>query len=181
MYIYLKPIGKLDQDLMIKLAEFIKEYLRFSCKILEPIQPFERAFSPQKNQYHSTIILREMEKDIPKDAIRVLGITDVDIYVTHLNFVFGEARSDVAIVSICRLKSNVDKNPLVEEDVFLKRIFTEVVHELGHTFGLVHCDNDRCVMYFSKGISDTDHKGYKYCKKCEEIFLDSREKLGLGR
>nr|WP_243666411.1 matrixin family metalloprotease [Vulcanisaeta sp. JCM 16159] len=42
----------------------------------------------------------------------------------------------------------------------------EVLHELGHSFGLDHCADPRCVMYFSNTIEDTDRKGPGYCQRC---------------
>ena len=33
--------------------------------------------------------------------------------------------------------------------MFNDRIAKEAIHELGHSFGLFHCNNKRCVMYFS--------------------------------
>ncbi|WP_243679610.1 hypothetical protein [Vulcanisaeta souniana] len=54
-----------------------------------------------------------------------------------------------------------------EQSLHIARILKEVLHELGHTFGLDHCtDPPRCVMYFSNTIEDTDRKGPGYCQKC---------------
>lgn len=46
----------------------------------------------------------------------------------------------------------------------------EAVHELGHTFGLVHCIDPKCVMFFSNSLADTDNKNTKFCKKCIKLF-----------
>jgi archaemetzincin len=47
------------------------------------------------------------------------------------------------------------------------RLVKEAVHELGHTFGLVHCPNACCVMYFSNSLGDTDRKGPGFCSACK--------------
>jgi archaemetzincin len=49
---------------------------------------------------------------------------------------------------------------------FLQRVVKEAVHELGHTYGLGHCKDQRCVMAFSNSLADTDTKGQAFCQKC---------------
>ncbi len=94
-------------------------------------------------------------------CLHVIGVTEVDLYVPGLNFVFGEAEcpGNFAIISLHRLK-----NP--NRGLYLKRVLIEAVHELGHTFGLPHCKNHLCVMHFSNSIVETDIKGTEFCKDC---------------
>jgi len=90
-----------------------------------------------------------------------LGLTKEDIYVPDMNFVFGLASSDggCAIVSTNRLKS-------IDPGMFRGRLLKEVVHELGHVFGLSHCPDRRCVMHFSNSLQDTDLKSSEMCSNC---------------
>jgi len=37
----------------------------------------------------------------------------------------------------------------------MQRVIKEAVHELGHAFGLTHCENSKCVMHFSNSLQDT--------------------------
>jgi archaemetzincin len=85
-----------------------------------------------RRQYHSTPILRQLVRVKPHDAERLLGVTDVDLYVPELNFVFGEADSDrgVAVFSLARLRTHAADQR--SQALFLKRAATEAVHELGH-------------------------------------------------
>jgi len=81
--------------------------------------------------------------------------------VPDMNFVFGLASSDggCAIVSTNRLKS-------IDPGMFRGRLLKEVVHELGHVFGLSHCPDRRCVMHFSNSLQDTDLKSSEMCSNC---------------
>ncbi|MDE2570917.1 MAG: archemetzincin, partial [bacterium] len=54
-----------------------------------------------------------------------------------------------------------------DENVLFQRALKECVHELGHAFGLKHCYNARCVMYFSNSIYDTDNKLSHFCEGCD--------------
>ena len=90
-----------------------------------------------------------------------MGLIKADLYVPGMNFVFGlasrEGRS--AVVSAYRLKTP-------EMKLFLQRLLKEIFHELGHLFGLTHCDDDRCVMHFSNSLADTDIKSTWLCDRC---------------
>ena len=39
-------------------------------------------------------------------------------------------------------------------------------HGAPHVLGLGHCENARCVMYFSNSLADTDLKSEVYCNRC---------------
>jgi len=128
------------------------------------------SYNDKRGQYHSTKILRWLSTLLRKgDMKRLLGVTDVDLYVPSLNFVFGEAESagDVAVISTFRLdpKLHSQENP----SLFFQRVVKEAVHELGHTFGLGHCADLSCVMFFSNSIYDTDRKNETFCDRCREL------------
>ena len=76
---------------------------------------------------------------------RVLGVTDVDLAIPMLSFLFGQAQFDgpVAVVSLCRLHQEFYGLPR-RRRLLRERTVKEVLHELGHTFGLVHCAEPTC-------------------------------------
>lgn len=133
------------------------------------------AFNEGRRQYNSSIILEELShlynKGVFEGYERVIGLVDVDAYVLGLNFVFGEAllNGPVAIVYLARLKPEFYGGPSNYE-LFIERICKEIVHELGHTIGLRHCANPRCVMHFSNSIIDTDYKSMLFCARCQSII-----------
>lgn len=51
------------------------------------------------------------------------------------------------------------------EKVFLKRMTTLALHELGHTFGLPHCPDPVCLMKDAEGKMNLDD-GDSYCSEC---------------
>lgn len=101
---------------------------------------------------------------------KVVVVLNDDGYVEGLNFVFGIAymNGKVAIVFTKRLHS---ANPYI----FYQRLVKEIIHELGHTFGLSHCEDPKCVMHFSNTLMDTDLKGPGFCSKC---LAKLRQRIG---
>lgn len=122
------------------------------------------AFDLSRNQYNASEIFKSLYRF---KGAKVLGIIDKDLYVRGLNFVFGQAKCPgrAALISITRLRQEFYK--LSEDDkLFFTRVVKEAVHELGHTYGLRHCPDKGCVMFFSNSIIDTDRKGTSFCKMC---------------
>ena len=104
----------------------------------------------------------------PDSGDRILGVVDVDIFAPGLNFVFGEAdiTGGKAIISLQRLRQEF-YGLSQDQDLFQERVLKEAVHELGHTYGLMHCLNPACVMHFSNSLHDTDLKGWNFCPTCK--------------
>jgi archaemetzincin len=129
-----------------------------------------KAYDFNRRQYDADIILDRVLYQIPGEQ-KVLTVLDVDLYTSsqNLNFIFGQAqlRGRVALVSTCRLNQKFYKI-LEDKTLLFNRLVKEAVHELGHTFGLVHCPNPGCVMSFSNSVADVDRKGPSLCKSCHE-------------
>jgi len=106
------------------------------------------AYHKKRNQYLSTAILNALmeQKDYALYE-KILGIVDHDLFVPELNFVFGEASRKAVVISLTRLRQTFYHLP-ENQNLFHQRVLTEAVHELGHTYGLGHCGNPRCVMFF---------------------------------
>lgn len=126
------------------------------------------AYNSGRKQYEAEIVLQRMHSEVslPKEG-KVLGVTAKDLYSPGLNFVFGQAREGgrVAVVSLHRLRPEFWGRKESWE-LFLNRAAKEAIHELGHTFGLIHCGKKSCVMTFSNCIADTDGKKLEFCKNC---------------
>ncbi|HXZ98382.1 MAG TPA: archaemetzincin family Zn-dependent metalloprotease [Candidatus Acidoferrum sp.] len=172
--IALVPIGQVER----RSIEVLQERLPFrfkgaSCRAVEIEIKAEKSRNPHTGQHHATSILTDLEKQAKfLEEDRVLGVTDLDLYVPGMNFIFGEARlpGRVAIVSTYRLRASTSHG---EAEPLPIRIVKEAVHELGHTLGLTHCENPSCVMCFSNSLGDTDRKGEDWCDECSR-------KLGIS-
>lgn len=173
MIVRLARFDKISEKILYRLASMIVGLCRpviEDCQLIAEINMPLDAFDSKREQYLASRALGYMEKNIKcKPNEKILGVTKEDLYSLGLNFVFGQARSpgSSAVVSLHRL------NPLFygeapNEELFLSRAVKEAVHELGHTFGLGHCEDPKCVMSFSNSVVDVDRKNPNFCENCQE-------------
>ena len=148
---------------MVELKDRVCDVFHCPIETEAGLSNLAQAYDPKRKQYSSSKLLASLKKS---------QRADVDLYVPRLNFVFGEAdiASGTAIISLCRLRQEY-YGLAPDENLFLERATKEVVHELGHTFGLGHCHNNKCVMHFSNSLADTDLKETYFCNKCRPKII----------
>jgi archaemetzincin len=173
--ILLQPVAsKLDKNTIYDLAKDISiEFKNVKVTGAASIESHTKAkvqfaFDKRRNQWDSFKLLEWILDNFkPTRRTKILGILDIDAYSGGFDFVFGEAfyRGRVAAIYLSRLRQEfygLDPNP----SLFYERLLKEAIHELGHVFGLRHCKNSRCVMYFSTSLLDIDTKRKNFCHDC---------------
>jgi len=171
--IYLVPLGEVHDDYLQILAESIEEQFGLPVTITPNLAPPLYALDPVRQQYNSNMILKRLLDESSPDAIKILGITDVDLFNPIFSFVFGEAqfKGKCAVVSSYRLRGNPEHVLPPGCPPLLNRLEKEAIHELGHTFGLRHCSDPDCVMKYSVGLACADRKFSFFCPACRELVL----------
>ena len=154
------------------LQSFSSLQLSSSITTMPPTYLFDKA---RKQWISDSMLDWLLETNEPDITTKIFAICDFDAYSDELNFVFGEAHlgGRVAAIYLSRLREEVyvrksDKNN--NKNLFEQRVIKEAVHELGHTFGLRHCQISKCVMRFSNSLLDTDFKDDKFCERCNKIL-----------
>jgi len=161
-------------DLLASVAVQVASVFKAPCQVRHEHLDVAFARDPIRKQYNSTAILQAMQPFVEPGA-RLLAVTSLDLYVPVLTFVFGEAQLSgaCAVVSLHRLREEFYGLP-ARDDLMRERLVKEAVHELGHTFGLRHCDDWRCVMTSSHGVERLDVKGAGLCILCSRAVAAVR-------
>jgi len=166
--IVLYPIGNVEGWVLDALEKDLEKKFDVRIKRVNSIEVPRDAFNPARGQYLAVSFLKKLRGLLrPANHDKVLSVTDVDLYASGLNFVFGEAESgrQCAVISLTRLRQSFYSLP-ENKSLFIERAKKEAVHELGHVWGLEHCPDPLCVMHFSNSLSDTDKKSSSFCPKC---------------
>lgn len=163
----LVPIGNVPGSALDWIESAASEWFPLPIRRLEALEIPRRAFDEKRGQYQSVELMKMLSQIVPRDASRILGVTDVDLSIPMLSFLFGQAQFDgpVAVVSLCRLHQEFYGLP-AQENLLRERTVKEVLHELGHTFGLVHCSEPTCAMSLATHIELVDAKAEQYCARC---------------
>jgi archaemetzincin len=161
------------------LALELTRIFRMPCQVRTGLIDPAPARDDFRQQYRSTMILESLRALNPPNSTLLLGVAAVDLFVPIFTFVFGEAEVDghCALASTYRLEEERYGLPANEEKL-RERLTKEAVHELGHTFGLRHCDHWQCVMSSSHSVELVDVKQAEFCEDCAELLRKSSGAFG---
>ncbi|MBN3300597.1 AMZ2 protein, partial [Amia calva] len=149
--------------------------------------------STRNLQIHAGDLLCYLKKRKPKDAFCIVGITMIDLYPRDSwNFVFGQASltEGMGIFSFARYDDNFYSRsykgrlwkgcklspgdysvfsgyyiPPITSSLLLRSCKT-LTHEIGHIFGIKHCQWLKCVMQGSNHLEESDRRPLDLCPVC---------------
>jgi len=178
--IHLLAVGDVDRLLLEDLSDAVADAFRMECRILPARLAADFALHPTRMQVHSTEILGRLPGFVQHDTWRLLGVTEMDLYIPILTFVFGEAQvgNTCAVVSTHRLRQEFYGLP-PDANLLMDRLLKEAVHEFGHTLRLPHCEDYRCAMAPSHAVEWIDLKGSALCADCRARAF-TFTKIGSG-
>lgn len=178
-FIVVSPIGEYEDGCIQAVMREVERLFGFPGKVIPILDDVEFAYNEKRDQYHSTVILEKLTDSAPSGALKVIGLTQVDLFIPILTYVFGEAQlgGTSCIVSSYRLGQVL--SPAGLESVFDSRILKEAIHELGHTFKLRHCPEKTCIMHYCRSVDDVDQKSGQFCRYCRVLIEDEKKRLGF--
>jgi archaemetzincin len=126
-------------------------------------------YNPARRQYNADELLANSYARAPEGYYRYMSLFRGDLYIPILTYIFGQAQlnGNSGIASLFRLRNEL-YGLKEDHELMLERFAKVVVHELGHTFGLIHCTNPVCVMRSSTYVEDLDQKEGNFCLHCRE-------------
>ena len=159
-HVILVALGSVSPRLVHAAGDALRETLDIGAKFGPSLDRPQYAFNKDRGQYHATSILRRLSSLRSQEA-PVVGVLDVDLFLPDAPYVIGDADRDAgaAVFSLARL-SHADPEKVK------RRAQVETVHGAGHLFGLSHCTDFRCAMFFSRDAADSDRKGPGLCASC---------------
>ena len=156
--ITLISFGYFEKRFLGEIMYDVEREFRIPVVIEEGHLDLSEYFDPARRQYNGNLLLRDIDTQFASDRVKTLALFNVDLYIPILTFIFGQAY---------RLY-NERYGLKPDERVFVDRLCKEVIHELGHAFGLIHCPTPTCVMRSSTYVEDIDQKSWSFCAKCKK-------------
>jgi archaemetzincin len=165
------PFGYFDENLLRDIAGAAEQEFLCSASIKEGHLDLSEFYDPTRRQYNGSKLLKEVDTNFSSDSGKTIGLFNVDIFIPILTFIFGQAilSGRAGIASHYRL-SNERYGIDTDDAVLLERFKKEVLHELGHTYGLIHCYTPTCVMRSSTYVEDIDQKNASLCHDCRKAI-----------
>jgi len=169
--VYFSFIGcdELDKENILK---EVGNILGVKTNFTSTFRDVEFAYNPHRKQYLASKILKFAKKFATKNEDILFLLVDKDLYEEGFNYIFGESDGNVCIVSIYRFKPCTRIDTEQEKNLLKERTIKTIIHELGHSFGLPHCSDPTCVMYFSNWLGDTDRKSKFFCERCKKKLVN---------
>ena len=169
--ICIAPVRISNKELLQRIILELRKILLVEIKIVDLKLDLNKAYSHDRRQYYSTQVIADALNLTERLKGKVVILVDFDLYIPVFTYVFGEAQLNGkhSIVSLCRLHEEFYTGRTNEELLF-ERAAKEILHELGHNFGLLHCSNWDCVMHASTDIEEVDIKGKVYCIDCRRLL-----------
>lgn len=165
--ITLISFGYFEEKFLKDIAEAVQREFLFSVILKEGHLDLSEFYDPGRRQYDGGKLLKEVDSAYSSDSIKTIGLFSVDLFIPILTFIFGQAflKGRTGIASLYRF-SNERYGMGTDDKSIPERFKKEVIHELGHTFGLIHCHIPTCVMRSSTYVEDIDQKSANLCIKC---------------
>ncbi|HEX2867074.1 MAG TPA: archaemetzincin family Zn-dependent metalloprotease [Ignavibacteriales bacterium] len=167
MNFYIAPVEFSNVSVLNSIIKNISAVFREKITLIRLPLDTAAAFSKDRGQYFSTQLIADALKLTQPYDGKVLMLVEFDLYVPVFTYVFGEAQLNGkhSIVSLCRLHEEFYSGK-TNDRLLLERTQKEILHELGHNLGLIHCRDWDCVMHSSQGVEEIDIKGQFYCTGC---------------
>ncbi len=162
--------GEVDRELMEHVRLHLAAAFGGPVFLWESPERPRHAYDEKRKQWRTGPILKWL-LDAGPGAGKVLGVTDQDLFIPILTYVFGEAQlgGQAAVVSMARLAEGAER---LGRRLLVERLAKEAVHEVGHAFGLVHCGHPECVMSRSPAVREVDAKAGGLCPDCRAQLDD---------
>lgn len=165
--ITLISFGFFEKDFLEKTAEAINREFLYPVNLKDGHIDLSEFYDPARRQYNGNNLLKHVDSISISDSIKTLGLFNVDLFIPILTFIFGQAflGGRTGIASLYRL-SNERYGMAGDDRLLLDRFQKVAIHELGHSFGLIHCHHSTCVMRSGTYVEDIDQKEQHFCVKC---------------
>ncbi len=152
------------QDAQIQYVYTELKKIFYSVEIKRTLSLPAIAFYKPRNRYRADTLIHFLsEKTIT--GHKVIGLTSKDISTTKNKV----ADWGIMGLGFCPGKACIASTYRVSKEQIDEQLFKVAIHELGHTFGLPHCEAKYCFMRDAEGGNPTNDEK-EFCVNCRSFL-----------
>jgi archaemetzincin len=172
--IVLISFGYFEKELLEQVARDVEKEFLLPTLTREGHIDLSDFYDAARRQYNGNLLLKLIDTQFGAGTHKTLALFNIDLFIPILTYIFGQAylNGQTGIASAFRLR-NEHYGLKPNESLLKERFRKEVIHELGHAFGLIHCHNTQCVMRSSTYVEDIDQKSHRLCENCRNQITNS--------
>lgn len=171
--IHILPIENIDTAMVKFVKKELERFYGAEVHLLPRHAMFNNVYSAGCARISADSILDRLNAEFKNKQGKILALTNYDIatFKNETNcwgiFGLGQLPGKACVASTCRLGFGNASNSQIKE-----RFAKVVLHEIGHTFGIPHCQkSDTCMMQSAKGKGSTlDKEKSGFVKVAEQRF-----------
>ena len=145
---YIRPLGNVENSDLTDAVKYVEEFYGYKCKIASGVGITPTMKIKNTNDYING-----------KEAIGELYNYKNTIFIV-----------DKKIWHNSEVKGLTDGSTIIVRGE-KKWLRETLLHEIGHTLGLGHCDNLSCIM----AINNDDYETGKFCNKCKRHLKQNKK------
>lgn len=160
--------GQFEWSSIHEIADDIRIEFQSDVQIKEGhLKELKGFYDEVRRQYDANKLLKEIESIDSETSTKKIGLFTVDLFIPILTYIFGQSfyQGNSGVVSLYRLR-NEQYGMKPDQQLTYNRFKKVIIHEIGHTFGLIHCHVPVCVMRSSTYVEDIDQKKKYFCSQC---------------
>jgi archaemetzincin len=172
--ITLISFGYFEEHFLNQVSAAVNRELHYPVILKEGHLDLSEFYDPVRRQYNGSKLLTVVDEGFSEQNNKSIGLFNVDLFIPILTYIFGQAylNGNTGIASAYRLSN--ERYGMISNDAYiLDRFKKEIIHELGHTLGLIHCRVPSCVMKSSTYVEDIDQKSTSLCTSCRRLISEN--------
>ena len=166
-------MGRVQNVLAAVIAAHIDAYFHLQADVLEAMPIPVDAFDAGRMQYDAGRILTHLEDEVFEGYEKIIAVLSDDLFVPVFTYVMGEARQNgrCALISLFRLEEELPTGKPTAPHV-LERCAKAALHEIGHLFNLIHCNDPLCLMHIASDACELDQRSFNLCRYCKLYLME---------
>jgi archaemetzincin len=167
--------GRFEKKTTRYIMQRITDTFNVGVNLKECDMDVSKFYDPARRQYNANLLMESLTSRAPAGYLKYMGLFRGDLFIPILTYIFGQAtlNGQYALASMFRLRNEL-YGLAPDNGLMLERFGKVVIHELGHTFGMIHCNKPVCIMRSSTYVEDLDMKYMEFCQECKDMLISKQ-------